>query len=499
MATNNDNPLGPVSGGFSGTLAVPNNVNRHSDAFTAGERITISVNTVTNDGVLTITIRDTADAITYASLVLSDGASASGTVPAGAVGMRFVVSGVSAGEITSLTVSCTAAADAAASDGDDVGSDPAQAAQLVTVQTSVIGVTNFSGFVNSAVARRFTAGPADASGQVAEAMVPLRPLGGASGSSGLAGGDSGSGGERVQIASLLPVGQLMGAATGALSGGGFEQLAVAGAQLADTALAAADRPFGLWINGAASFVDSSKDGGQFSGDVLSLGVGGDYAVNERLLVGLAVGYERGDIDTGFNAGDLTSNGFTAAPYVGWQPFDELVLDATAGVTFLDYEISRSSGTIQGDYAATRAFAAINATGNFRFDRLRLSPLGGLLYFRETQQGYTDSAGTTVDEQTIDLGRLTAGVEAGYTFDIGEALAIEPYARLEGEFDFIEAGSVTLTTGETFRPGRYGGSVAGGLNMFSGSGFSGNLEASYDSLGRDSYDSVTIQGTLRFAF
>lgn len=264
-------------------------------------------------------------------------------------------------------------------------------------------------------------------------------------------------------------------------------------------MAATGRPFGLWVNGAASFLDSTAEGGAYSGDVLSLALGADYAIGEDVLAGLALGYERGDIDTGFNASELTSSGFTVAPYVGWQPIEELVLDASVGVAVLGYDTRRNSGTVESSFDATRAFAALNATGNFRFDGLRLSPLAGVLYFREEQDGYTDSGGTTVGSQTIDLGRFTAGVEAGYRFGLGEGLAIEPYARIEGEFDFIEAGEVRLTTGESYRPGRYGGSVAGGLNLFSAAGFAGSVEASYDSLGRDNYDSFTVQGTVRFAF
>ena len=69
-----------------------------------------------------------------------------------------------------------------------------------------------------------------------------------------------------------------------------------------------------------------------------------------------------------SGGAMASSGFTAAPYVGWQPIPELVHDASIGVTLLDYEISRASDTLEGEYDATRGFAAINATGNFRCGR-----------------------------------------------------------------------------------------------------------------------------------
>jgi outer membrane autotransporter protein len=430
-------------------------------------------------------------------------------VPAGFTGLRLVAAGGSAGLVTNFTVFCTAAPDPVVppdpEDEDevvaDVGTDPGQASRLVTVQTSTAAVASFSSFINSAVARRLGAGPAAPAGTVAESLPGATGVPGGILAGGAPTGEGPAGPGRVptQVASLLPVGQLMGAATSAIDGGSLTPLAVAGAQLADNALAAADRPFGLWISGAATFLDNHADGGQYAGEVLSLAGGADHAISETLLVGVALGYERGDINTTFNAGDLVSNGFTAAPYAGWQPIPELVLDATVGVTFLDYDLSRAAGAVEGAFDATRAFGAINATGIFRFDRLRLSPLAGVLYFREMQDGYTDSAGTVVDGQTIDLGRLTAGVEAGYGIPLGERLVLEPYARLEGEFDFIEADAVTLTTGERFRPGRYGGSVAGGLNLISGQGFAGTIEASYDAIGRDDFDSVTVQGTLRFAF
>jgi outer membrane autotransporter protein len=469
-------------------------------ALTAGETLTFFVTTANPDNVNTISVQNAAGTQTIGSVSVADNTVLSVTVPAGFTGVRLFSAGANT-VVTGFQLLCAAAPDVSdVSSGNDVNTDPAQASQLITVQTSTLAVSNISSFINSAVARRLGAGPSvGESGTVAESLGGSGALGAAGP---LAGGAMAGGltaGSPVQVASLLPLGQLVGAATSAISGGGYTQLAVAGAQLADNALAAADRPFGLWVNGAASFLDSDEDGGEYSGDVLSLGGGGDYAINETLLVGLALGYERGDIDTTFNAGDLTSSGFTAAPYVGWQPIPELVLDASIGVTVLDYDISRASDTIEGEFGATRAFVGVNATGNYRFDAIRLSPLAGLLYFREKQDGYTDSAGTAVDGQTIDLGRLTGGAEAGYTLDLDDKLALEPYVRLELELDFIQADEVTLTTGESFRPGRYGATVAGGVNLISATGFAGNLEASYDSLGRDSYDSVTIQGTLRFAF
>ena len=480
--TNGSSIFSPPNG-YNGSIAVTNNYLDHSNAYASGEKLTLSLVDADIEGTMTVTLRNSADTVTYLSVVLVDGVSTTVTLPDGAVGLRFQDTAPGVVTVTKLVISCTAVPDAPAEETSDadVGNDLKQAAELTTAQTSALAVTNFSNFINAAVARRFTAGPAGVPPAFSETAHGQPD-------------DT-----WAQVASLLPADALVAGVQQVLGDGGTDRLLLAGAQLADNVLDAANRPFGIWVNGAATFVDYDRAGGAYSGHVLSLGGGADYQIDDGLLAGLALAYERGNIDTTFNTGDLISNGVSIAPYVGWQPLPDLTLDANAGISLLNYDTARSGGTVTAGYDALRVFGSVNASGSFRFEGLRLSPLAGVLYFQERQDPYTDSTGTAVAGQTVRLGRFSGGLEAGYTVMVYEAFGVEPYMRLEGEWDFVRPGSVILTTGEIVRPGQYGGSVAGGLNLFDGSGFTGNVEASLDSIGRADYDSLTLQGTLRFAF
>lgn len=361
--------------------------------------------------------------------------------------------------------------------------DRKRATKLTTTQTSALAVTSVSTFVNATVKSRFGVKPSpkpqsfSAVDQKADVDQELK-----------------------QVASVLPADMLVPAARQALNEGNFDRLLIAGAKVADKALDAIGRPYGLWLRGRSAIVDNERSGGAYDGTALSLAGGADYKFHNDMLAGLAVAYERGDIDTTFNTGDLTSEGATVAPYIGWRPIPALTLDANIGVSALDYTALRSDGAAAARFDAFRMFGSLNGTGAFHFGSLRVSPTAGLQYFQERQDGYTDSSGLSISEQTVGGGRLSSGMEIGYTLEqeyIG--FGLEPYVRSSGEWDFGRPVAVALTTGETVRPARYGGNLAGGLNLFNDKGLTGKLEGSLDNIGRADDESATIQGSVRYGF
>jgi len=375
-----------------------------------------------------------------------------------------------------------AAADSDSCSSANVGGDMEQTAKLTTAQTSALAVRNLSNFVNATVKGRFGVRPSP--------QPQSFPV------AGQTDGDD----EPNALATVLQADTLVPAAQQALNEGNFDRLLIAGARMANKALGAIGRPYGLWLRGASTFVDHEKSGGAYSGTELTLGGGADYRFDNTMLAGLAVTYERGDIDSTFNAVDLTGEGATVAPYVGWRPIPELTLDASIGVSALDYNAQHGDGEVTAQFEALRTFGSVNGTGAFHLGSLRLSPTTGLQYLEERQDGYTDSSGGSISEQTVRVGRFRGGMEIGYTLErenIG--FGLEPYVRSSGEWDFRRPAAVVLASDETIRPGRYGGNVAGGLNLFNDDGLTGNLEGSLDSIGRADYESVTIQGSIRYGF
>jgi outer membrane autotransporter protein len=376
-----------------------------------------------------------------------------------------------------------AAADANTGSSAAVGCDTEQATKLTTAQTSALAVANLSNFVNATVKSRFNSAPS-----------PKRKSVSAT--------DQATGNDELkQLVSVFQVDRLVPAAQQALNDGNYDGLMIVGTNMTDKALGVIGRPYGLWFRGASAAVDQEKSGGAYSGTELSLGGGADYRFGKSRLAGLAVAYERGDIDnTAFSTGDLTSEGATLAPYFGWRPMPELTLDASVGVGSFEYSALRDDGTIGAQFDALRAFGSLNGTGAFLFGSLRLTPTAGVLYFNEQQDGYTESSGVSVSEQTVSLGRLSSGMEIGYT--LGQeyiGFGLEPYTRFAGEWDFVRPDAAALTSGETIRPGPYGANLAGGLNLFNDEGLSGKFEGSLDSIGRADYENFTVQGSVRYGF
>lgn len=81
------------------------------------------------------------------------------------------------------------------------------------------------------------------------------------------------------------------AVNGQRSGGGFSEGA-SGASAGDD-----DQRFGVWSNFTGSGFSESQSAIQTSGQVYSFVVGGDYRINDWVLGGLSVGYERQNINT----------------------------------------------------------------------------------------------------------------------------------------------------------------------------------------------------------
>lgn len=235
--------------------------------------------------------------------------------------------------------------------------------------------------------------------------------------------------------------------------------------------------FNVWIDGRALAVGS----GEADGSIYSVLGGADYLVAPNLLLGVAVGHEGYDLDTGIAAGRFRGRGYTAGPYAGVLLGNALVFDIWAAGTFLNYRISESG--VSGDFDARRWFVSANLTGTWRLGRWRIAPRLSLHYAEEHQSSYNDSAGTSVSRQSVHLGRFAFGPEIGYAIgEIGPFRAVEPFVVLRGEYDFARNGEFTLNNGTVVDPGRLGARLSFGANGNLGR-IKLHIEGNYNSIGR----------------
>lgn len=99
-------------------------------------------------------------------------------------------------------------------------------------------------------------------------------------------------------------------------------------------------------------------------DIYSGVAGLDYAINDKMLAGIAVSYARAETDgRTWSAAklDQSSDSFTVAPYFGFTPMDNLTVDLVAGYTYsnIDTTSMESGRNITGSNTSTTVFGAVN--------------------------------------------------------------------------------------------------------------------------------------------
>jgi hypothetical protein len=259
---------------------------------------------------------------------------------------------------------------------------------------------------------------------------------------------------------------------------------------------AADKPFGVWVQGAYTSVDNGQTGASFDGEIINFVGGFDYKIGDRVVVGIAGMYETLDIDTNFLAGrgKLENDGFGLAPYVGFKLTDKWTADATFGYSWLSYDAKRTNNTVTGSFDAERWFINSSLNGTYSSGKVRMLPKVGVLYMEEEQDSYRESNGTIVPGNTIKLGRLYAGGRLGYAMT-----NFMPYVKLIGEYDFEHPDALAVGNGTFTNDEDVGGQVGVGVDFFSAGPLSGTVETSYNSLGREDLDVWSVLGRLRLRF
>lgn len=210
--------------------------------------------------------------------------------------------------------------------------------------------------------------------------------------------------------------------------------------------------------------------------IVSTIMGGDYVLSPRMVVGVSVALDNGS-GSGIanpNGGGVTNNmsskGYSIAPYFGMQISKELALDASIG--FGQGNIQTSQGSTSTRAESNRSFLAANVSYESWIDRVQLRGKGGLLYAIE------DFGNTTADGSTISgtggkntLTQLRLGGQAGYWVN-----GFMPYAGINYVTDLNR--SSTLADGNVDPIGKDAWLLSLGVNFFSiNNAITGGLEYS----------------------
>jgi len=255
-------------------------------------------------------------------------------------------------------------------------------------------------------------------------------------------------------------------------------------------------PYGVWGNYTYSDFDNDLSSTAFDGDTHSFLGGVDFAFWENTVLGVAFGYDNGDIDTTFNQGNQDTDSYTIAPYFGALLSDNLSLDFNVGYSYVDYDQFRTlPGTttrVSSSPDADRWFGALNLNGITYYDNWILGARIGALWAKSVIDSYTESNGTPVAQSRSKLGSGSVAGDVAYSYK-----NFEPFVNVSYQYDF-ELTELTVTTGPQPSNDRDDVLMRVGVRYFNNNGISGNLEYS-KRFDRDDFDEDRISFTVRADF
>jgi hypothetical protein len=255
-------------------------------------------------------------------------------------------------------------------------------------------------------------------------------------------------------------------------------------------------PYGVWGNYSYSDYDNDLSSTAFDGTSHSFLGGIDFAFWENTVLGVAFGYDSGDIDTTFNQGNQDTDSYTIAPYFGALLTDTLSLDFNVGYSRVEFDQFRTlPGTttrVSSSPDADRWFGALNLNGVTYYDNWILGARIGALYAKSVIDSYTESDMTVVAQTRNKVGSGSIAGDVAYSYK-----NFEPFLNLSYQYDF-ELTELFVTTGPQPSNDRDDVLMRVGVRYFDNNGISGNLEYS-KRFDRDDFDEDRISFTVRADF
>ncbi|MBK7659738.1 MAG: autotransporter domain-containing protein [Betaproteobacteria bacterium] len=225
----------------------------------------------------------------------------------------------------------------------------------------------------------------------------------------------------------------------------------------------------FWVGGTASFGTRSLGDDQgpyaFSTDGLSLGA--DRRIDDRLALGLGMGFARDRSDLGGDGTKNKSRGSSFAAYGSYHPSPRTYVDALVGFGALEFDSERYVEAFDESFSANRKgnqfFASVAGGYEHRVRNFLVSPYGRLDVtvdrLKSATEGGTSPAALTYEEQKLRTTSAAAGLrlESTHETDYGR---VAPRARIEYRHDFEGGRTANVSYADLFGGLTYSVSPAG---------------------------------------
>lgn len=266
----------------------------------------------------------------------------------------------------------------------------------------------------------------------------------------------------------------------------------------DSGLNAGDKTFkvGAWASYSYTDFENEFTLTAFEGKRHGGLIGIDIIPWENSVFGIAGGYEKNDIETGFNRGAQDTDGYSIVSYFGTLLSDTWSVDLSAGYTWLKTDQFRTdpvtNNRVSSSPDADRWFGAFNLNGLWIINNWVLGANAGALYARNTEDSFIESDGTLISSRITRLSQVNAGGNVAYSFG-----NFEPFVRGSYEYDLNATDiGVVGPLQPSFDDDNF--LVGAGIRYFNNRGLSGSIEY-YTRLDREDYKEENLVFMLRGEF
>jgi len=197
--------------------------------------------------------------------------------------------------------------------------------------------------------------------------------------------------------------------------------------LSGQAAAAGGPKWNGWVAYSQSKVGYTPVGASGTVDVAVAGI--DYLISNMVVAGVAVAGDRSRVNTAFNAGSISGNGYTISPYFGIALNREFTVDGTIGFGRGNVDLN-AGGAGTGSFKDRRTISSVGLTYRKQSSGPWLiSGRGALLNTSSKLGAYTLSGGGSVQDTTVNVTQLRLSGQLGYRAGI-----FTPYVGLTYIYD-----------------------------------------------------------------
>jgi len=246
--------------------------------------------------------------------------------------------------------------------------------------------------------------------------------------------------------------------------------------------------FDVWAEGSLSYYENDGLDARQRGHASMLYVGFDYQLHPAILVGMLVQFDWMSETSSSLGTSASGRGWMVGPYLSARLTRNLFFDARAAWGQSDNSVD-PLGIYTDKFSTDRSLVSGKLTGNWSFGNVQFRPSAEIIYFHETQKSYVNQLNIFIPEQSISLGRVTAGPEIAYRFRQPGGAILEPFIGIKAVWDFAKTADTTIA-GTVIGNNPLRGKVEGGATYSTPSGVSVRASVSYDGLGDSDFQAYT---------